>query len=239
MYYVEHLLGGDMKIRNKIYWSVGLVIPGTILYYLIFVLVDKLFSKWCETNYCFEFPPYADSLAIYVAVVGLILVVSSLDDWKHQDKYNNAKNRIAILNQLQPMITIGFGMKLCNFYTVGKGEFESQVTKIDTERNYVVECFNAYLRDTQIYKQIQDLDRENYYVKTCLYQDDFDEVINHAFKFISSCCNEVRALDITENDLTNDYYHYLNRVYINNRTEEHSFKTKLSDLNKKLNNVIK
>jgi hypothetical protein len=87
MYDVVHKFGGCMNIRNKIFISVGLVLPVTLIYYLTYVSVDKLFSKWCKTNYCFEFPPYADTLAIYVAVVGLYFVVTSLNEWKTQEKY--------------------------------------------------------------------------------------------------------------------------------------------------------
>ncbi|TCB55552.1 hypothetical protein [Acinetobacter terrae] len=227
-----------MKTKTKgILAAIGFICSIGAYYYLS-LAIEWIWSDICAKHYCMKTLSLAEFLSIEAAAIGVYFVVTSLDDWKHQDKYNNAKNRIAILNQLQPMITIGFGMKLCNFYTVRKGEIENKVTKIDTERNYVVECFNAYLQDTQIFKQIQDLDRENYYVKNCLYQEDFDVVIKHAHKFISNCCNAIHALDITENDLTQDYYHYLNRVYINNRAEEHIFKTKLADLNKKLNKVI-
>lgn len=93
-----------MKIKRDVLISVCFVIPITIIYYLIYVLVDKIFNKWCGKIYCFEFPPYADILAIYTAIVGLYFVILSLDDWKKQDQYQTAKNNIeqlyTILNEI-------------------------------------------------------------------------------------------------------------------------------------------
>ncbi|MEG6548155.1 hypothetical protein V6C59_20070 [Acinetobacter bereziniae] len=88
-----------MKIINKVLLSIGLVLPLTVIYYFAYVLTDKIFKDWCKANYCFEFPPYADVLAIYVAIVGLFFVVTSLNEWKVQEKYFKSRANLEILSE--------------------------------------------------------------------------------------------------------------------------------------------
>ncbi|QFS18898.1 hypothetical protein FHP22_15765 (plasmid) [Acinetobacter indicus] len=169
----------------------------------------------------------------------LYFVVSSLDDWKQQDKYNNSKNRIALLNDLQYKIEFGFGLKICAFYETEQTKSEKNVFRMELERDYVIDCFKAYLEDTNILKDIRNLDRDNYNIKNCLYQKDFDKVIELAYKYIQGCYNEIRTLNLTEDDTKESYQNELTKIYKRHRNYEHNFKEKLNELNRKLNNFIK
>lgn len=229
-----------MKLEYKIYWSVGLTVLLTIAYYFVYVFVDLHVSKLCDKYICFEFPPYADVLSIWVAIIGLYFVVSSLDAWKQQDKYNNAKIRIAALNDMNKKITLGFGLKMNSFYDYPKppGENERRVLVFDTQREYVVNKFNAYLEDTNIFNDIRKLEYENTHVKNCLYQSDFDFVIQEAYSYISNCVSEIKHQSITEDDSRESYQNNLTQIYRKNSNHEQYFKQGLNDLNEKLNNFI-
>lgn len=227
-----------MKLEDKIYAAIGLTVFLTIAYYYVYSFVDLYVSELCDKYVCFEFPPYADFLAIWTAIIGLYFVVTSLDAWKKQDQYNNAKNRIALLNDLKHKIEFSFGYKICSFYTFKKGENEIKIAKMDLERDYVIECFKAYLRDTNILEDIRKLDRENHSVKNCLYQKDFDEVIFLAYKYIQGCNKEIRILKLTKDDTKESYQNELTNIYKRHRIYEHNFKKNLNELNIKLNEFI-
>ena len=89
-----HYIGGNMKLEDKIYGAIGLTVFLTIAYYYAYSFADLYLSKLCDKYVCFEFPPYADFLAIWSAIIGLYFVVTSLDAWKHQDQYQTAKKNI-------------------------------------------------------------------------------------------------------------------------------------------------
>lgn len=227
-----------MKLEDKIYASIGLTVFLTIAYYYAYSFVELYVSKLCDKYVCFEFPPYADFLAVWTAIIGLYFVVTSLDAWKQQDKYNNSKNRIALLNDLKHKIEFDFGLKICSFYETNQGENEKKVLRMGLERDYIISSFNAYLEDTNILEDVRKLDRENYYTKNCLYQNDFDKVIELAYKYIWGCCNEIRKLNLTEDDTKESYQNSLTQIYKRHRNHEYYFKKSLNELNDKLNKFI-
>lgn len=227
-----------MKLEDKIYVSIGMTVFLTIAYYYTYAFVELYVSKLCNKYVCFEFPPYADFLAVWTAIIGLYFVVTSLDSWKHQDKYNNSKNRIALLNDLKHKIEFGFGFKICAFYETNLGENEKKILRMGLERDYVIECFKAYLEDTNILEDIRKLDRENYNVKNCLYQKDFDEVIELAYKYVGGCTNKIKILKVTEDDTKDSYQNELTQIYRRHRNYEYYFKKNLNELNSKLNKFI-
>ena len=89
-----------MKLEDKIYFSVGLTVFLTIAYYYFYSFVDLYLSKLCDKYVCFKFLTYSELLAIWVALIGLSFVVSSLDDWKNQYKFEKATKTIAELNNI-------------------------------------------------------------------------------------------------------------------------------------------
>ena len=227
-----------MTLRNKILSAIGLGLILTILYYYTYAYFQIWFEDLCKKNYCIEFFPIGDFIACYIAIVGLYFVVTSLDAWKQQDKYNNSKNRIALLNDLKHKIEFGFGLKICSFYETNQGENEKKVFRMGLERDYIISSFNAYLKDTNILEDIRNLDRENHNIKNCLYQKDFDKVIDLAYKYIQGCCKEIKTLSLTEDDTKESYQNSLTQIYKRHRNHEYYFKKSLNELNDKLNKFI-
>ena len=93
-----------MKLEDKIYGAIGLTIFLTIAYYYAYSFVELYLSKLCDKYVCFEFPPYADFLAIWSAIIGLYFVVTSLDAWKDQDKYQTAKINLVKLHEIDSIL---------------------------------------------------------------------------------------------------------------------------------------
>lgn len=192
MYDVVHKFGGCMNIRNKIFISVGLVLPVTLIYYLTYVSVDKLFSKWCKTNYCFEFPPYADTLAIYVAIVGLYFVVHSLDAWKHQDQYQISKQNIKLLHTVSEKL-ISFSVKISNVR-----DFNKEVLFLNTQRNKEImktQLFSRYeslMENLGIIQLVNDTDYKITQMEKGLYQNEFNTIINLAHSYVTNIDSEIK-----------------------------------------------
>ena len=193
MYDVVHKFGGCMNIRNKIYISVGLVLPVTLIYYLTYVSVDKLFSKWCKTNYCFEFPPYADTLAIYVAIVGLYFVVHSLDAWKHQDQYQTAKQNIKRLHEIADELK-NYNVKLSNLneryimldYTSSTREFKNTDLYLK---------YKDWIEKNGIKNIISDADHKITQQEVNLYQEDFNKLIKICHDYIHDIDQKIMNKD--------------------------------------------
>lgn len=78
------------KLRNKIITAFALTGVMSVIYYFAYSFVELNLSKWCKTNICIEFPSYADALAIWVAIIGLYFIVTSLEEWKGQYKFEKA-----------------------------------------------------------------------------------------------------------------------------------------------------
>lgn len=239
-YDVLYYFGGVMKTKTKGMWAaIGFILSIGVYYFLV-QGIEWIWSSVCAKHYCMKTLSLAEFLAIEAALIGLYFVVSSLDAWKHQDKYNNAKNRIALINDLKYKIEFSFGYKICSFYNnnISRGENEKKVFRMGLERDYIIACFKAYLKDTNIIGDIRNLDRENYNVKNCLYQKDFDEVIDLAYKYIEGCNIEIKKLKVTKDDTRESYEKELTKIYKRHRNYDYYFRENLKKLNIKLNNFI-
>lgn len=87
-----------MNIKEKTYFSIGLTVFIIIAYYYIYSFVELASNNLCKKYICFEFPSLAEVLAIYVAIIGLYFVVTSLDAWKKQHKFNNTIEAMKDIN---------------------------------------------------------------------------------------------------------------------------------------------
>ncbi|HDI2995375.1 hypothetical protein [Acinetobacter baumannii] len=231
-------LDENMKLKHKILLAIGVGAFSIFLYYFLFVAVEKNSISICATFYCLELIPIGDFIAIYIAIVGLIFVVSSLNDWKVQDKYNNAKIRVAELNEISSLID-DFSFKICAFYNYKtSGENQSKVSIFVPTDVYIRDMFKAYLEDTGILNRIRELDKKNYSSKDCLFQKDFDHIIEYGYKFINGCNKEIREMAKTQEDTRESYEHTLNLIYKNHRNESEIFKKDLAELNRKLNQIV-
>ncbi|MDC5554974.1 hypothetical protein OHX01_18085, partial [Acinetobacter baumannii] len=171
-------------------------------------------------------------------VIGLYFVVSSLNDWKVQDKYNNAKIRVAELNEISSLID-DFSFKICAFYDhKTSGENQSKVSVFVPNYDYVRNMFKTYIEDTGILNRIRELDKRNFSTKDCLFQNDFDHVIEQGYKFINGCNKDIKEMAKTEEDTRESYEYALAIIYKKHRNESEIFKKGLAELNRKLSQIV-
>lgn len=227
-----------MTLKNKILCAIALGVISILLYYFLFVAVEKNSISICATFYCLELIPIGDFIAIYIAIIGLFFVVSSLNDWKIQDKYNNAKIRVAELNEISNLMR-DFSFKICAFYNhKTSGENQSKVSVSVPNDDYVRNMFKAYIEDTGILNRISELDKRNYSSKDCLFQNDFDHVIEQGYKFINGCNRDIKEMAKTEEDTHKSYEHALDIIYKKHKNESEIFKKGLAELNRKLSQIV-
>ena len=88
---------------------IGLVVMILLIfsYYLLMVAILKgMMNDFCQKKYCFDLLDLSNYLSISIALVGLVFVVKSLDSWKEQDKFFNARNLCNKLTTLKDLCDI-------------------------------------------------------------------------------------------------------------------------------------
>lgn len=234
-----------MKIRNKIYWSVGLVLPGTGLYYLTFVSVDKLFSKWCKTNYCFEFPPYADTLAIYVAVVGLYFVVTSLNEWKTQEKYFKSRVNFVILSEMCAVLK-NIDEDLLNLKMTDLSKYNK--SDLLFMMGFSQGSLNNYLNDQlkfthdKVKRKSSTLEQEKEAIvdkSNGLLQEDINKIFSAYSEIILKASIQLNTrIEKKDNDSMEDYQQELDSLYTTFHHDIDNLSIKLKKLEKDLNDFL-
>lgn len=185
-------LGGIMKLEDKIYGAIGLTVFLTIAYYYAYSFVDLHLSKLCDKYVCFEFPPYADFLAIWSAIIGLYFVVTSLDAWKHQDQYQTAKQNIKLLHTVSEKL-ISFNVKISNVR-----DFNKEVLFLKTQRNKEImktQLFSRYeslMENLGIIQLVNDTDYKITQMEKGLYQNEFNTIINLACSYVTNIDSEIK-----------------------------------------------
>ena len=234
-----------MNIRNKIYISVGLVLPVTLIYYLTYVSVDKLFSKWCKTNYCFEFPPYADTLAIYVAVVGLYFVVTSLNEWKTQEKYFKSRANFEILSEmcavLKNMDEDLLNLKKTNLSNYNKEDLLfMRLTSKGGLNNYL----NSQLKFTydKVKRKSSTLEQEKEAIvdkSNGLLQEDINKIFSAYSEIILKASIQLNTrIEKKDNDSMEDYQQELDSLYTTFHHDIDNLLVTLKKLEKSLNDFL-
>lgn len=186
------IMGGIMKLEDKIYGAIGLTVFLTIAYYYAYSFVDLYLSKLCDKYVCFEFPPYADFLAIWSAIIGLYFVVTSLDAWKHQDQYQTAKQNIKLLHTVSEKLT-SFNVKISNVR-----DFNKEVLFLKTQRNKEImktQLFSRYeslMENLGIIQLVNDTDYKITQMEKGLYQNEFNTIINLAHSYVTNIDSEIK-----------------------------------------------
>lgn len=234
-----------MKIRNKIYWSVGLLLPGTGLYYLTYVSVDKLFSKWCKTNYCFEFPPYADTLAIYVAVVGLYFVVTSLNEWKTQEKYFKSRANFEILSEMCAVLkNIDedlLNLKMTDFSKHNKNDLLFMMSFSQGSLNNYLNDQLKFTHD-KVKRKSSTLEQEKEAIvnkSNGLLQEDINKIFSAYSEIILNASIQLNTrIEKKDNDSMEDYQQELDSLYTTFHHDIDNLSIKLKKLEKDLNDFL-
>lgn len=229
-----------MKLSHKILLAIGLGAFSIFLYYLLFVSVEKKLFSVCKKYFCLEIMPIGDFIAIFISIIGLYFVVNSLNDWKVQDKYNNAKNRVAELNELE-LLLLDFAIKMNNIYrqqNLGRRESMAFINFGETKHKKVLGIFEAYMDDSNIIDIIDTLDRNNTNSKNCLYQGDFDFIIEQAASYVKKCRNDAENIKEVEGELEDYYSDKFEQIDLLYRDHFNAFKDRLNTLNNNLNKIL-
>lgn len=191
-----------MKLEDKIYGSIGLTVFLTIAYYYAYSFVELYVSKLCDKYVCFEFPPYADLLAIWVAIIGLYFVVTSLDAWKNQYKFEEAVQTIKLFDKQLPImqLVIGHVYKLIN----------------DSKKNDYRDMFGAeqdfedMLKMQNVHNRLYELGDSIINNKNNLHQDQFESLYTEFDRAIHEILQTINDAGLSEANYTDDQQYNIN-----------------------------
>lgn len=224
-----------MKLEDKIYASIGLTVFLTIAYYYVYSFVDLYVSKLCDKYVCFEFPPYADVLAIYVAIVGLYFVVTSLDAWKSQDKYQTAKLNIKDPLTLKDKL-IGLCHKLNNIYRPYL-ESENKIIRYGDELETVKNILEEYIYKSQLEVTVNKILETNK-SSNSLFQNDFDKISKRSNLLLLNIKQDVKLIEKTVDNKEGDYNFELKKIYIKYVDEIENLIDDIDRLNTEIKNCV-
>lgn len=185
-----------MKLEDKIYASIGLTVFLTIAYYYAYSFVELYISKLCDKYVCFEFPPYADFFAIWVAIVGLYFVVTSLDAWKNQYKFEEAVQTIKLFNKQLPImqLVISHVHKLTN-----NSKKHNYADMFGAEQD-----FEDMFKIQDIYNRLDELGDSIRNNKNNLHQEQFESLYAEFYGAISDIRQTIISAGLSEANYTED-----------------------------------
>ncbi|WP_336755179.1 hypothetical protein [Acinetobacter sp. USHLN143] len=194
-----------MKLEDKIYFSVGLTVFLTIAYYYFYSFVDLYLSKLCDKYVCFKFLTYSELLAIWVALIGLSFVVSSLDDWKNQYKFEKATKTIAELNNIIYLLNF-LESRINDMIIKSKRDNFIGLSSIESD-------FKEQVSKEDIYSRLSHLEEIINYEKNNLHQKKFEDLFIKFNNLIINTLSNIAQSDLSEPAYGDDYFadHNVNR----------------------------
>lgn len=215
-----------MRLEDKIYGSIGLTVFLTIAYYYVYSFIDLYMSKLCKKYVCFEFPPYADVLAVWVAIVGLYFVVTSLDAWKHQDQFNAAREIYKNIEETNDKL-LNIQMLLCTHRQT------HNYKDIDPKSDLAIDIkkiFKDEFKKSNIFELSNKTDLDLYTTIT-LFQDDLSKINKLLRRIIFGIYSDIESLELRS---ANDF----EQIYIKHRNNISLMDNKLRVVNSKLKDYI-
>lgn len=203
---------------KKIVVAICLMFFLILVYYLLMVGISKGFmNDFCHERYCFDFLDLSDFLAISIALIGLVYVIRSLDSWKEQDKFFNARN---LCNQLKSLKRLCEVDLLC---LINQKEQEILSLPLEKQREALLKIFfelQLFVLSDEISKSLIN---SNY-----LYTNDFKEIYSKLNKKLHAMYNMI------ENE-KKSFKNIHGFLHISIRDEFEKLGTELSKINKELN----
>lgn len=160
---------------------IGLVVMILLIfgYYLLMVAILKgMMNDFCQRKYCFDLLDLSDYLSISMALVGLVFVVKSLDSWKEQDKFFNARNLCNKLTTLKDLCDIQF------LILIDQKEREVSSLPLEEQREALLKIFfemKLFGLSEEISKILM---HSNYF-----YKEDFNEIYSELNRKIHAMYN--------------------------------------------------
>lgn len=194
-----------MKLKDKICFSIVSTVFLTIAYYYFYSFVDLYLSRLCDKYVCFKFLTYSELLAIWVALIGLYFVVSSLDEWKNQYKFEKATKTIAEFNNI---------IYILNFLESGINNIIIR-SKRDNYigLSFIESDFEEQISKENIYLKLSNLEEIINYEKNNLHQEKFENLFFKFSNLVSNTLSNVAESYLSESAYGNDYFadHNVNR----------------------------
>lgn len=202
---------------KKFYFSLFSIFILVILYYFTSVLSSKSWvSNFCANKHCLELLSLGDFLSIAVSIIGLVFVVQSLDGWKHQDRFFNAREICNLLIELKNLTE--FELLLI----IDKIEYETPPSiNINQQR----ESFKKVFFELKLFKVSRTIEHKILY-SNCLYKDELKEV----HKRINKKIHEMYTY--TENENLKNLQSFLHIII---RDDFKNISKTLQSINEKLN----
>jgi hypothetical protein len=188
-------------------------------YYSFMVAVLKgWMASWCQKIYCLDFLSFGEYLSISIAIIGLVFVIKSLDGWKEQDKFLNARN---ICNQLINFQTL---CELDLLILIGQKQNEMDLLASLEEQKKLLQKAFFELELFKIDRELgEKLEQSNFLCKNEL---------KDAYKILNKCLHKMYSdIENQENNFKN-IQSFLN-IAIRNDIKEVS--KKLNKINEQLN----
>lgn len=188
-------------------------------YYLFMVGVSKEWiNSWCQKKYCLDLLSLGEYLSISIAAIGLVFVVQSLDGWKEQDKFFNARN---ICNQLMNFQTL---CELDLLLLIDQKQNEMDLLASLKEQKKILQRAFFELELFKIDRELgEKLQQSNY-----LYKNELKD----AYKILNKCLHKMYSnIENQENNFKN-IQSFLNR---NIRDEMKEVSSTLHEINENLN----
>lgn len=194
-----------MKLEDKICFSIVSTVFLTIAYYYFYSFVDLYLSRLCDKYVCFKFLTYSELLAIWVALIGLYFVVSSLDEWKNQYKFEKATKTIAEFNNIIYILNF-LESRINNIIIRSKRDNYIGLSFIESD-------FEEQISKENIYLKLSNLEEIINYEKNNLHQEKFENLFFKFSNLVSNTLSNVAESYLSESAYGNDYFadHNVNR----------------------------
>ena len=190
-------------------------------YYAFMIFASKEWmTNLCQEKYCLELLPLSDYLSISIAVIGLVFVIQSLDAWKEQNNFINARNICNKLMNFHYLLNVGFLMKIQEV----KDEIDPQ-TSLEEQREIFLKVFS----DFKLFEISDEID-ENLYQSHCLFKDELNEIQSLLRKNLNNMNRHVK----------NEKYNFIilqTSLHKLIRNDGSNIREKLTEINKKLNQM--
>lgn len=196
---------------------------GSVIYYLLYSFVELNSSGWCKKNICIEFISYTDFLTICLAILSLYFVVTSLEEWKGQYKFEKS------LKTFEKIQELGWGLEklIGNTYVL-----------INESRRYghshAYRDYDEKLKEEKLNIKIFYLRSDIFEEKNNYRQDDFEEIISVIESIESGLTGELRDLHWNDSSAQNKKTEDAEIIFNEYREKLNILKIRLDKLKKKL-----
>ena len=192
-----------MKTSTKGFIAAIVFLSSIGIYYYLSMGIDNYWLDYCSKNYCMKTLSLAEFLAIEAALLGVYFVVSSIDDWKKQDQYLNAKQNIEQLYKIESKIKIfkGKALDLHNFSLDTSNIFPRKEHPNPQNTNMYLK-YLGIKNSLNIDKLILDTEIDITKKMISLKQKKFENIITIAKDYINKIDKEIKKED---DSLLNQY----------------------------------